>query len=876
MSRLRNTVISISLLSALVTSAGNHPVRTRGIGIYPGSQKENYSAIERRGLEGNRYYLNGNQWRMNGLQHTYPEGEELSSSHFDDSNWMKAYVPSTNFMNFVNSGLYPEPNYSDNILKVDQERFADDFWYRTQFELPEGFLDPNNSLWLNFDGINWKAHVFINGKRVGKIAGAFKHSRFNISDYLVPGTNTLAVKVISNAHPGAIHERTAKSTGRNGGVLGADNPTFHASVGWDWIPTIPGRNAGIWNNVYLSAEGPVKLDFPEVKTKLNLPDTIPSITPSIELTNSTSGKIDGMLKVSIGHLSAEQTVSIPAGESITESFSPERFPIFNSTDLSLWWPNGLGMPNLHKAQFIFTPDNGMRADTLTFDAGIRQIDVTDPDSNLKIYVNGKRFAPLGGNWGFPEANLRYGKREYDIALDMHRRMNFTTIRNWVGQTGHEEFYDACDRNGVMIWQDFWLANPGDGPNPDDEEMFLDNGRQMIKRIRRHPALLLYCGRNEGNPPAFLNKELKASVDSLHSGMLYIPHSAANGVSGFGPYNARPPHEYFENQSGKTHSERGMPAPLTFEGLKRTMPETEMYPLLSKSMGQHDFTSKGAQGGESFIALMEKSFGEISNPRQFCELAQWISYDGYRAMFEATSKNRQGLLLWMSHSAWPSMVWQTYDYYFEPLGAFFGARKGCEPLHVQHNPVANTTEIVNRSGKSHNRMTATTNLLDINGKRIASDRETTNIPVDATLTFPIPSLPEGYEGTYFIEQQLSDSKGKIASSNFYVKSTDPYVFTDLNKLPPAQVHMKVSGIKEAGSKRTMTAKLKNTSGTPAMLLRLNLLDGDGEQILPVFYSDNYIHLMPGKSIDVAVEWDIADTRSDSTPTLSLSGFNLQEK
>jgi len=85
---------------------------------------------------------------------------------------------------------------------------------------------------------------------------------------------------------------------------------------------------------------------------------------------------------------------------------------------------------------------------------------------LKIWVNGRRFIGFGGNWGFSESMLRYRAREYDIAVRYHKEMNFTMIRNWVGQTADDEFYEACDRYGIMIWQDFWLANPGDGPNPD--------------------------------------------------------------------------------------------------------------------------------------------------------------------------------------------------------------------------------------------------------------------------------------------------------------------------------------------------------------------------------------------------------------------------
>ncbi len=102
--------------------------------------------------------------------------------------------------------------------------------------------------------------------------------------------------------------------------------------------------------------------------------------------------------------------------------------------------------------------------------------------------------------GFGESMLRYRAREYDAAVRYHRDMNFTMIRNWVGQIGEDAFYEACDRYGIVVWQDFWLANPWDGPDPDDNDMFMRNVRDTVLRIRNHPSVGLYCGRNEGYPP----------------------------------------------------------------------------------------------------------------------------------------------------------------------------------------------------------------------------------------------------------------------------------------------------------------------------------------------------------------------------------------
>ena len=191
---------------------------------------------------------------------------------------------------------------------------------------------------------------------------------------------------------------------------------------------------------------------------------------------------------------------------------------------------------------------------------------TEPDRRIPW-----RFIGRGGNWGFGESNLNYRGREYDIAVAYHADMNFTMMRNWVGQIGDKELYEACDRHGIMIWQDFWLANPSDGPDPYDPEMFIANAEDYVKRFRNHASIGIYCGRNEGFPPEQIDKALRRIVKEDHPGLHYISSSADEVVSGHGPYRALPVKEYFslKNGSDKFHSERGMPNVMNYESLVRT-------------------------------------------------------------------------------------------------------------------------------------------------------------------------------------------------------------------------------------------------------------------------------------------------------------------
>ena len=127
----------------------------------------------------------------------------------------------------------PDPNYADNQLLVSESFFNSNFWYRNEFEMPEDFK--HGRVFLNFDGINWKANVFLNGEKAGRIEGAFMRGHLDVTDLIKAGKNVMAVEIIKNEHIGAVKEKNKQSTDFNGGILGADNPTFHATIGWDWI-----------------------------------------------------------------------------------------------------------------------------------------------------------------------------------------------------------------------------------------------------------------------------------------------------------------------------------------------------------------------------------------------------------------------------------------------------------------------------------------------------------------------------------------------------------------------------------------------------------------------------------------------------------------
>ncbi len=824
-----------------------------------------------------RLDLAGGAWRVQRASQVKADGPALSTIIFKDSQWLVATVPATTLVSYLNDGAVPEPNFGDNNLAISDSYFYDDFWYRDVFTTPVSYK--GRRVFLNFDGINWKAEIYLNGHSIGRIDGAFTRAKFDVTDQLVPvGKNVLAVRVIKNETPGFPTEQNRNSTDANGGELGADNPTFHASIGWDWIPTIRGRNTGLWNDVYLSPAGPVTIEDPLVTSKLPLPDTSSAaINIQATLYNHSSKPVKGILEGTFGNAAFEQAVELRANEQKTVSLDKITNPSLDLQHPALWWPNGYGNQNLYKVSLAFITADGNNSDSKTFKTGVREMTYSDT-GNLKIWVNGKRFIARGGNMGFSEDLLRYRSREFDIAVGYHKEMNFNMIRNWVGQVGDDAFFEACDKYGILIWQDFWLANPSDGPVPNHPDMFIDNLKDFVKRIRNHPSIGLYVGRNEGNPPPVIENAITSLLPVLAPGIKYIPNSAAISVSGGGPYALRPLKFYFENRATpKLHSEMGTPDLMSYESFELAMPDSAIWPQ-SRLWGVHDFTLQGAQNGATFNKTLEQAFGKIDSVKQWLSLAAWTEYQGYRAMFEAQSKNRMGLLIWMSHPSWPTLVWQSYDYYFEPTGAYFGAKKASEPLHIQWNPLSDSVEVVNYSVAKDAVLNAEMQILDLQGNVKLTKEASVNCRIDSRVGVMPVTIPAELNGVYFVRLELTRG-AELISRNEYCRGALPDSSGDIGdlsaitKLPLVKLSAQTQVVK-AGINWKITTKLSNKTAYAAFNIRLKVTGyKSGGRILPVLYDDNYFTLLPGEERTVEMKVADADTYSEK-PAVVVEGYNVK--
>ena len=817
---------------------------------------------------GNDISLSHMPWRLQRDSLVQADGRALAKVGFADAEWLPATVPGTTLASYLNAGAIPDPNFGENQLYISDTFFYADFWYRTEFATPESSLQRKL---LCLDGINWKAEVFLNGESIGRVDGAFFRGVFDVTGKLRPlgQKNALAILVHRNANPGTVHQKTYENPSPNGGALGHDAPTFHASVGWDWIPTIRGRNTGVWNDVRLVCVPEVVVEDPLVATKLNADHSVAEVTVTVVVRNRSGKSVRGTVTGLLGDAKFSAPCTVAANAEQVLTITSANSPALRIPQPRLWWPNGYGEPYLYEASVSFAPQSGSAAEPLRFLAGLREITTTETDSRLKIFVNGRRLVAKGGNWGFSESMLRYRDREYDAAMRYHREMNFNLVRNWVGQIGEDAFYEACDRHGIIVWQDFWLANPWDGPIPDDNSMFLANGRDLVKRIRRHASVGIYCGRNEGDPPPALEAGIRKLLAELHPDLHYIPSSADHVVSGHGPYRTLSAIEYFSNPDNMLHSEIGAPNIPSLESVRAMMPKEALWPQ-GLDYGLHDFTLEGAQGAQTLLSLIADEYGGATDAADWIELAQFLNYDTYRAMFEAQSRDRMGVLLWMSHPCWPSFVWQTYDYYFDCTAAYFACKKACEPIHIQWNQLTDAIEVVNYSAGDQGALQATAELLNPDGASVWKKQAAVNAPEDSTSKVIAMQFPNGLAAVHLLRLTLMKGDA-VLSTNTYLRGKDSGNLRDVRRFTRAK--MRVSTQQERrGDTWHLTTTLTNTSAVPSLLTRLQAMGAqDKQRILPAIFADNYFVLMPNESRTITTELKHEDTRGQQ-PMIQVTGFN----
>jgi len=656
--------------------------------------------------------LNSNskiEWKIKACAEVRDEGEKIGRPAYGAGDWVHARVPGTVFASYVEAGLEKDPNFGDNIYKVEKPTYDRDFWYRTEFRVPEDFT--KEKIWLNFRGVNRKADVYFNGSKIGSLDGFMQRGQFDVTDLVNRrGLNALAVLVYWPRTP----------------LANYSSPTYLPSAGWDWMPYVPGLNMGITDQVYLSNTGGLTIRDPWVRAQLPT-NARADLSVALEVKNTTGkprqGTIEG--RIQPGNITFSQKVFVGPHEMTEVKLDYRRWSQLVIHSPRLWWPNGYGRPDLYTCQFRLTLD-GEVSDERSVSFGIRKYAYDTTDHVLHVSINGKKVFLKGGNWGMSEYMLRCREGEYDTKVRLHKEMNFNIIRNWTGATTDDDFYEACDRYGIMVWDDFWLnANPN---LPADLQVFNANVIEKIKRLRNHPSIAVWCADNEGWPEPPLSGWLKEDLRTFDGDERYYqPNSHAENLTGSGPWANFDPRYYFMsppagiggNKGWGLRTELGTAVFTNFESFKKFMPKEKWWPR-NEFWNLHYFGPLAFNAGpDKYDEDLRTRYGQPNGIEDYCRKAQLLNIETNKAMFEGWQdhiwEDASGIMTWMSQSAYPSLVWQTYDYYYDLTGAFWGAKKACEPLHIQWNPATNSVKVINTSGQDAYGLTAECRVYNLNGE-----------------------------------------------------------------------------------------------------------------------------------------------------------------
>ncbi len=835
----------------------------------------------------------------------------------------------------MNNMLIPDASDSFNhqyhleqysFLPNEPNPWKKPYWYRTNFDVPA--TDKGKHIQLIFKGINYRADVWVNGKQIAdssQMAGMFAEYSFDISKLVkAGGGNAVAVKIYPLDYPGLPAHPQLDALGdfyANGGPTGdiGKNVTMLCSVGWDWMPEVHDRNMGIWQPVYLRTSGQVTIQYAHIITDLpNLPDTSTAkLSLQLSLNNFSIATQNGKLKISITPenftgvgFSFDKDISVGANATKQVSLSPDEVQQLIMHQPHLWWPNGYGNPDLYRIRLQYI--NGAEiSDDTSFLFGIRTVSSKATTVNgwvrRDFYVNGKRVHLVGGAW-VPDMMLNRDSLRYDYELRLCRNGNVNLVRIWGGGIAEPDiFFELADRYGLMVWQDFWITGDthgefkGSADYPYQGNVYVRNILSTILRIRNHASLLVWTGGNEGHARKELYDAMRDNVAALDGTRPFIPSSSGfakqppgwkgswpddqpSGVYSGGPYSWQDAAQYYKlvarGRDWLFKDETGIPSQPPYSSLTKIItnlvPDSTLPYPLNNTWGYHDACS-GNGKYDLYYKAMASRYGPPASMKEFSDKMQLINADGYRGIFEAAGHKLNetgGVMLWKLNAAFPSVMWQVYDWYLEPNAGYYFMQRACEPVHVQLNLDDSFVAVINRTFQPKNNLTVHAEVLDLKGTVLYQQDGKLSLGVrDVKEVMSLSSVIAKTRGVVFVVLSVKDANGKSVSRNVYWMEPK-HDFTSLMAMQPAVVKVKVISSSKGRSDETYTLQFSNTSNQLAFFINPQLVVNDDE-IMPSFWSDNYFSLSANESATVTVSCPLAKLNG-MQPQLSVEGWNEEKQ
>ncbi|AMR33591.1 glycosyl hydrolase [Mucilaginibacter sp. PAMC 26640] len=852
----------------------------------------------------NIYELNGS-WKCKKAGEISQTGLEISKTTYSFAGWMPAVVPGTVLTSLLAEKKVPDPFYGMNnekipdIYKTGSAYYT--YWFAKDFK--QTVPAAGRHIYLNFNGVNYSFDAFLNGHKLNRTInkGMFLRRSYDITRWLAKdGANRLAVIV----HPPDAVGNANGGQGGDGTI--AKNVGIQYTAGWDWIQPMRDRNTGIWDKVTVQTTGAVRIKDPHVITLVpGVRQAEGAQQPAIiqlsaDLQNASATPVTGVLQYELAGLKVQKKVTLKPGAITEVQLSDLTLP-----NPKLWWPNGYGAQNLYNLKLQFVETGAKISDEQNISVGVRQI-TTEWNSRTEskqVNVNGQKVFIKGGNWIISDAMLRFSKERYDAEVRFHRDMNLNLIRVWGGALiERPDFFEACDKYGMLVFQDMWGSGDCNGrwldpmkledqwtrrKYPDDHDLYLESVADQVKLVRNYASLAIWCGGNEITPPEDILRALQDTLmPKLDNTRWFIPYSNSEtmsrnvlGGNGDGPYGIQPLSVLWNERTYPFNSEIGSVGVSDYESLKRFLPQENMVlPVYDEATGKTKTDSVWDYhkyiGYDGFI----NKYGKAKNVEDFADKAQLVNYDQYRALMEGFSSHMwdwyTGVIIWKTQNPWTAMRGQMYDYYLDPNACLYGLHNGSQPLHVMYNPTDGMVMVANNTFKPATNLMLVAKTFDMDGK----EKMITQVFVDVTETTTKrylsvkKALDEvAKDKGAFLLLELLDEHQKSISQNIYWVADQKGDYSGLQKMEKVALQTTARQVSTGKVEVTLTNK---KGGPLAFFNRLSLVDaGTKSRLLPVFYSDNYITVLPGETKKVIV--DYTPVKSGAKPLLSVKGWNVPE-
>lgn len=814
--------------------------------------------------------------------------------------WQPATVPGTVLTSLLNNGKVPDPFYGMNNNQIpDIYATGSDYytyWFVKDFTISN--VDRSGQYYLHLRGVNYGFDAYLNGHKLNDttLKGMFMRRHFNITRLLnKEGSNRLAIIVYPPDPVGN------PNGGQGGDGTIAKNVAHQYVAGWDWIQPVRDRNTGIWDKVFISCEGPVALSAPHVVTRVpgkrmpSAKDQAPAIIhTTVDLHNRSDHSVTGTVSFHMAGSVLTRKVTIDAGASSTAIFDTDTLH-----HPKLWWPSGMEslgdhhLPFLYPASFQFTLQDGNVSDSTHLLVGVRQIDHrwNDRTRSTEVLVNGQPLFIRGGNWIVSDAMLRLSPERYDAEVRFHRDMGLNLIRVWGGAlTERPEFYEACDKYGLLVMQDFWGSGDCNGrwqdPKkkddiwtrrgyPDDHGLFLASAADQIRMLRNYASLAIWCGGNEITLAPDLQSGLQDSLlPLLDTTRWYIDFSNSDSMSfntlggnGDGPYGIQPIEKFWTHRTFPFNSEIGSVGIGDIISLKRFLPTGSLPGQLPTADQQSGYDKSTLIDSvwqyHKYIGYGSSvdRYGQPENTAEFARICQLINYNQYRALMEGFTARQwdwyTGFIIWKTQNPWTAMRGQMYDYYLDPNACLYGLKKAAEKVHLMFNPADSSIYIVNNTYQTVRNLIMEITVCSYDGATKLLTRTITQaIPQHPKLLLSVAgalSRPEAEKGL-LLSLKLLDLHKNIISENIYWTRDKAGNYSGLQRMKASSLQIRAHWTEEAGGQKRIEVQLYNPKeAAPAFFNRISVVDKSTQKrILPTFYSDNYLTILPGDAKTIYVD------------------------